>query len=59
MIMNKFIKYLLYAGIAFFCYLLYVSRPSYKLRPLGDMWNKSEECPYCDQTDILHGICLD
>lgn len=50
MIMNKFIKYLLYAGIAFFCYLLYVSRPSYKLRPLGDMWNKSEECPYCDQT---------
>lgn len=54
MIMNKFLKYFLYVGvavgIAFFCFMLCVSKPSYKFRPVGDSWENCEECPYCDGT---------
>ncbi len=48
--MNKFIKYLLYAGVAIFCYMLSVSEPSTKLHPFGDLWDNCEKCPYCDHT---------
>lgn len=48
--MNKFIKYFLYAGVAFFCFMLCVSEPSTKSRPFGDLWDNCERCPYCDKT---------
>ena len=48
--MNKFIKYFLYAGVAFFWFMLCVSEPSTKSRPFGDLWDNCERCPYCDKT---------